>query len=136
MTVALTLNKNEVNVIERNVGQITVATGRIVVVGLNGLPVVVSEGQSLDVGGVTATILALEGSNYAAVYSEPTGTEPPDAVPPPESAAEREDLVDPTDNTSSFESKTVEELYELASAQNIKGRSKMDKDELVEALCG
>lgn len=76
-TVALTLNKNEVNAIERGVSKITVGVGELVVVPLDGKPTVVSEGDSLDVKDLPVTVLALEGSNYAAVYTEPTGTEAP-----------------------------------------------------------
>ena len=34
----------------------------------------------------------------------------------------------------SYEDQTVEELYEKAKELNIRGRSKMNKDELIEAL--
>lgn len=76
-TVALTLNKNEVNAIERGVSTITVGQGELVVVPLGGKPTVVSEGDSFDAKDVPVTVLALEGTNYAAVYTEPTGTEAP-----------------------------------------------------------
>lgn len=144
-TVALTLNKNEVNAIERGVGTITVGTGKLVVVPFGGEPTVVNEGESFDAQDQPVTILALEGSNYGATYTEPTGTEAPvlprtvpaSVIPAAEVVeAERGDSGDSSGKTGSYESRTLDELHTLAAERKIKGRSKMDKDALIEALRG
>lgn len=144
-TVALTLNKNEVNTIERGVGTITVGTGKLVVVPFGGEPTVVNEGEAFDAQDQPVTVLALEGSNYGATYTEPTGTEAPvlprtvpaSVIPATEVVeAERGDSADSPGNTGSYESRTLDELQTLAAERKIKGRSKMDKDALIEALRG
>lgn len=51
-----------------------------------------------------------------------------------EEAAEPAPRGDAGDSTGSFEARTVDELQALAKKRKIKGRSKMDKEQLIDAL--
>jgi hypothetical protein len=140
-TVALTLNKNEVNTIERGVGTITVGTGKLVVVPFGGEPTVVSEGESFDAKDSPVTILALEGTNYGAVYTEPTGTEAPvlprevpASLVPPEAPRGDSDGESPTGGTGPYEDRTVVELKALAEKRGIDIPSHATKAEIIAAL--
>lgn len=135
-TVGLTLNKNEVNTIERGVGTITVGTGKLVVVPFGGAPSVVSESETFDAGNVPVTILALEGTNYGAEYTEPTGTEPPPVDPTQPSIETTTETVrgDSGGDSGAFESRTVKELRALAAERGVEIHSHAKKAEIIAAL--
>lgn len=144
-TVALSLNKNEVNTIERGVGTITVGTGKLVVVPFGGEPTVVSEGESFDAQASPVTILALEGTNYGAVYTEPTGTEAPvlprtvpaSVIPAAEVVeAQRGDSdgESPTGGTGTYEDRTVPELKATAKKNGVDLEGASTKAEIIAKL--
>jgi hypothetical protein len=120
-TQLLSLNKNDVNAIERDVSSISVGVGSLSVVPRNGKAFTLSpDDGSRDVGDVPLTLTAIEGCNYCVNFTEPDGTEAPtlprevpaSTVPPEEIAqarAERGDSADSPGNTGSYESRTVKE---------------------------
>lgn len=147
-----TMNRGDSRTIERAVHRVSVATG-VLWVFADGDTWHLSEGQDCEPGDGRIILTAIEGTNFAVEYSEPTGTEPPAVDPtqpvvetptPPveettpaevkEDVTPRGDSAKSPGNTGSYESRTVKELRELAKERDIEGYSQLNKADLIKAL--
>jgi hypothetical protein len=136
-TQLLSLNKNEPNVIERDVKTISVGVGKLSVVPRNEDPFVLDAGETHDVGDIPVTVLALEGCNYSVEYTELDGTEAPilpREVPETLAPAVRGDTGG--GDSGGFESRTVKQLRAEAKKRKLNVKSKATKAELIKALRG
>lgn len=143
-TERLSLNKHEVNVIERDVETVTVGVGSLVVVDTtlakDKIAQVEADGDTYQAGGHPLALFAIEGANYSVVYTDPTGTEAP-VLPRevPATTVPATERGDAGGDTGSFESRTVPELEALVEERGIavEGTGKggnILKADLIEAL--
>lgn len=137
MATNLTMNPQELRLLDAPVYEIAVSTGPIVVID--------NSGEELEVEAIEAgkayrayakaalTLYSPEGTKLAITYAD----EVPDA---PESshgvsaAPETSERGDTGGNGGSYESRTLDELRELAKERKVKGRAGLSKTELIEAL--
>jgi hypothetical protein len=77
-----------------------------------------------------------DGANVAVTYADevPAPREPAQRASGVSAEAKPSERGDTGGNGGSYESRTLEELRELASERKIKGRAGLTKDELIEAL--
>lgn len=126
----LSFNPKQQRVIDAPVQSLTVEQGSIEVMADGEVPAaIVDTGDTFDADGRAALVLySPTGATVTVNYSEE-----PQGDDGTHSRAVRGDT---GGQTGSYESRTVEELQQLARERDIKGRSGMDKDELIAALRG
>lgn len=119
--------------LEAPVREVQVSTGTIIVTEGED-STVVSSGETHDAGDTPSLALySPAGANVTVLYTTeaPAVLEPLQKVSGVSASSERGDT---GGSGGSYESRTLEELRELASERRIKGRAGLSKDELIEAL--
>lgn len=144
MPTVLTLNVQDTKALEAPVREISVGVGSVLVTrkvptdedgGYEVESTLVDKDKPYD--GKDTPSLGLyspDGARLAVTYANefPAPQEPAEAVSGVSPAADRGDTGGGTGG--SFESRTVEELHELAREREIKGQSAMNKSEVIDAL--
>ncbi len=139
----LTINAGETRTFDAGLASVQVGVGSVTVADGEDVTVVKADSDDNihDCGGKPSLALySPDGANVAITYA--------DEVPAPQEPAQRASGVsaepeskdaergDTGGQTGSFESRTLDELNELAVQRGIKGHSSMKKDELIAALRG
>lgn len=133
MSENITMNAQDMRTFDAGLASISVGTGSVIVTD-DHEPAVVGEGESQDLGGKPSLALySPNGANLSLFYANelPTPQESPQRASGVSAAAERGDT---GGSGGSYESRTLDELRELATERKIKGRAGLSKTELIEAL--
>lgn len=145
MPTVFTLNVQDAKALEAPVREISVGVGSVLVT--RKVPTDEDGGYKIEntlvdkekvYDGKDTPSLALyspDGAHVTVTYASefPVVQEPPETSSGVSPAAERGDT---GGQSGSFESRTAEELHELAKERGIKGQSGQNKEELIEALRG
>lgn len=129
-TQTFSFNKGDTNDFEREVSHIEVAFGKLFVTG-NGVDEVVADSLDLD-NSPAVSIYAAEATNFSVTFAD-------NAVRPVfQNATAGGQTVrgDAGGQTGSYESRTVEELHEVAKERGVKGYYDLKKEELIARLRG
>jgi hypothetical protein len=132
----LVMNAQDTRTFDAGLASISVGTGSVIVTD-DHEPTVVGEGESKDLEGKPSLALySPNGANLSLTYANevPVSQESTQRASGVSAVAEPSERGDTGGNGCSYESRTLEELRELASERKIKGRAGLTKDELIEAL--
>lgn len=135
MPEVLTINKGETKTFDAGLASVQVGVGSVIVTDGHGSTVIKADGDTNthDCGGKPSLALySPDGANVAVTYAN--------EIPVPQEPAQRASGVSAERGDTgggsggSFESRTLDELHELAKERGIKGQSTLNKDDLVQAL--
>jgi len=138
MSENLTLNAGESRTFDAGIASVQVSTGSVVITDGDDPTVVKAQDDENThdcKGKPSLALYSPSGANLSITYAHEVETpqEPTHGVSATPEPSERGDT---GGNGGSYESRTLEELHELATERKVKGRSAMDKTELIAALRG
>lgn len=136
MSENITMNAQDTRTFDAGLASISVGTGSVIVTD-DHEPTVIGEGESQDLEGKPSLALySPKGANLSLTYANetPAPQEPAQRASGVSAEAEPSERGDTGGNGGSYESRTLDELRELASERKVKGRAGLTKDELIEAL--
>jgi hypothetical protein len=139
MPEVLTINAGETRTFDAGLASVQVGVGSVIVTDGEDATVVKADGDDNihDCEGKPSLALySPDGANVAVTYANeaPAPQEAPQRATGVFAEAEASERGDTGGNGGSYESRTLEELRELATERKIKGRAGLTKNELVEAL--
>jgi hypothetical protein len=138
MPEVITMNAGDTRTFDAGLASVQVGVGSVIVTDGHDTTVVEadSDTDTHDCEGKPSLALySPGGANVAVTYAdeEPAPQEPPQRASGVSPSAERGDT---GGQTGSFESRTLDELNDLAVQRGIKGHSSMNKKDLIAALRG
>lgn len=135
MPEVLTINAGETRTFDAGLASVQVGVGSVIVTDGHGSTVVEadSDTDTHDCKGKPSLALySPDGANVAVTYANETPAPQEPAQRASGVSAERGDTGG--GSGGSFESRTLDELHDLAKERGIKGQSTLNKDDLVQAL--
>jgi hypothetical protein len=135
----LTLNAGDTRTFDAGLASVQVGVGSVIVTDGHDSTVVKADTDTDTLACEGKPSLALyspDGANVAVTYQDEAETpqEPAQRVSGVSAEVEPSERGDTGGNGGSYESRTLDELRELAAQRNIKGRAGLSKAELIEAL--
>ena len=139
MPEVLVLNAGDTRTFDAGLASVQVGVGSVIVTDGHDSTVVKADTDT-DThdceGKPSLALYSPDGANVAITYADevPVPQEPPQRASGVSAGPESSERGDSGGSGGSYESRTLEELRELASERKIKGRAGLSKDELIEAL--
>jgi hypothetical protein len=135
----ITMNQGDTRTFDAGLASVQVGVGSVIVTDGHDSTVVKADTDTdtYDCEGKPSLALySPDGANVAVTYQDEVETpqEPAQRVSGVSAEPEVSERGDTGGNGGSYESRTLEELRELAAQRNIKGRAGLSKAELIEAL--